>query len=74
MNECSPFHSVLSFLQDDCASSPAGMVTSRFLNEETLRSQELLQRLDAHIQSMRQDNAKTVRKYIGKDGSPHNTH
>ncbi|XP_036426275.1 centrosomal protein of 63 kDa isoform X2 [Colossoma macropomum] len=59
---------------DHCASSSPGSVATRFLEEETLRSQELLQRLDAHIQSMRQDNAKTVRKYLGKDGSPHNTH
>ncbi|KAL7891188.1 hypothetical protein AOLI_G00006640 [Acnodon oligacanthus] len=59
---------------DHCAGSSPGLVATRFLEEETLRSQELLQRLDAHIQSMRQDNAKTVRKYLGKDGSPHNTH
>ncbi|XP_072539089.1 centrosomal protein of 63 kDa isoform X2 [Salminus brasiliensis] len=59
---------------DRCASSPAGSVATRFLEEETLRSQELLQRLDAHIQSMRHDNTKTVRKYLGRDSSPHNTH
>uniref|UniRef100_A0A8B9KKG0 Centrosomal protein 63 n=1 Tax=Astyanax mexicanus TaxID=7994 RepID=A0A8B9KKG0_ASTMX len=56
--------------------SPAGSVATRFLEEETLRSQELLQRLDAHIQSMRHDNAKTVRKYLSKDNnnSPHSAH
>ncbi|XP_022531194.2 centrosomal protein of 63 kDa isoform X1 [Astyanax mexicanus] len=61
---------------DRCAVSPAGSVATRFLEEETLRSQELLQRLDAHIQSMRHDNAKTVRKYLSKDNnnSPHSAH
>ncbi|XP_017553499.2 centrosomal protein of 63 kDa isoform X2 [Pygocentrus nattereri] len=59
---------------DHCAGSSPGLVATRFLAEETLRSQELLERLDAHIQSMRQDNAKTVRKYLGKDGSSHDTH
>ncbi|KAL7832564.1 hypothetical protein SRHO_G00295820 [Serrasalmus rhombeus] len=56
---------------DHCAGSSPGLVATRFLEEETLRSRELLERLDAHIQSMRQDNAKTVRKYLG---SSHDTH
>uniref|UniRef100_A0A8C1EY79 Centrosomal protein 63 n=1 Tax=Cyprinus carpio carpio TaxID=630221 RepID=A0A8C1EY79_CYPCA len=56
----------------DSTGSPNGSVTTRFLEEETLRSQELLQRLDAHIQSMKQENASTVSKYPGKDCSPHN--
>ncbi|XP_066520709.1 centrosomal protein of 63 kDa isoform X2 [Hoplias malabaricus] len=59
---------------DHRAGSPGESVATRFLEEETLRSQELLQRLDAHIQSMRQDNSKTVRKYLGKNSSPPNTH
>ncbi|XP_042613427.1 centrosomal protein of 63 kDa-like isoform X5 [Cyprinus carpio] len=54
----------------DSTGSPHGSVTTRFLEEETLRSQELLQRLDAHILSMKQENANTVSKYLGKDGSP----
>ncbi|KAK2889171.1 hypothetical protein Q8A67_014546 [Cirrhinus molitorella] len=58
----------------DSAGSPNASVTTRFLEEETLRSQELLQRLDAHIQSMKQENANTVSKYLGKDGSPRNDH
>ncbi|KAI5628303.1 centrosomal protein of 63 kDa isoform X1 [Silurus asotus] len=53
------------------AGSPAGSVTSHFVEEETQRSQELLQRLDFHINSMKQENAKTVRKYLAKDRSPH---
>ncbi|XP_064808738.1 centrosomal protein of 63 kDa [Oncorhynchus masou masou] len=48
-----------------CVVSPAGSVASRYLEEENLRSQELLQRLDAHIQGMRQDNVRTVSKYLG---------
>ncbi|XP_028817238.1 centrosomal protein of 63 kDa isoform X2 [Denticeps clupeoides] len=45
--------------------SPIGSVASRFLQDETLRSQELLQRLDAHIQSMREGNTHTVQRYLG---------
>ncbi|KAJ3599506.1 hypothetical protein NHX12_033466 [Muraenolepis orangiensis] len=37
-------------------------VVSRFLVGETLRSEELLQRLDAHVQGMREDNARTARR------------
>ncbi|MCI4375522.1 hypothetical protein PGIGA_G00110540 [Pangasianodon gigas] len=59
---------------EHCAGSPVGSVTSRFVEEETQRSQELLQRLDFHIHSMRQENAKTVRKYLAKDSSPRNPH
>ncbi|KTG33667.1 hypothetical protein cypCar_00016524 [Cyprinus carpio] len=66
--------SVEDFLPLDSTGSPNGSVTTRFLEEETLRSQELLQRLDAHIQSMKQENASTVSKYPGKDCSPHNAH
>ncbi|XP_056132784.1 centrosomal protein of 63 kDa [Lampris incognitus] len=43
--------------------SPTDSVVSRFMEEETLRSQELLQRLDIHIQGMREENDKTVLKY-----------
>ncbi|XP_053355447.1 centrosomal protein of 63 kDa isoform X1 [Clarias gariepinus] len=56
------------------AGSPAGSVTSHFVEEETQRSQELLQRLDAHIHSMKQENAKTVSKYLAKGSSPRNPH
>ncbi|KAK3557439.1 hypothetical protein QTP70_026631 [Hemibagrus guttatus] len=59
---------------EHCAGSPAGSVTAHFVEEETQRSQELLQRLDLHIHSMRQENAKTVRKYLAKDISPSNQH
>ncbi|XP_051568580.1 centrosomal protein of 63 kDa-like isoform X2 [Myxocyprinus asiaticus] len=62
-----------NFLPVDSTGSPNGSVAKWFLEEETLRSQELLQRLDAHIQSMKQENANTVFKYLGKDSSPHNS-
>lgn len=60
-----------SLTLEHCAGSSAGSVTARFEEEETQRSQELLQRLDNHIHSMRQENAMTVRKYLAKDSSPH---
>ncbi|XP_035509908.1 centrosomal protein of 63 kDa isoform X2 [Morone saxatilis] len=44
--------------------SPADGMVSRFLEEESLRSMELLQRLDIHIEGMREDNTKTVSKYL----------
>ncbi|XP_077054971.1 centrosomal protein of 63 kDa isoform X6 [Siphateles boraxobius] len=56
----------------DSTVSPNGSVTKRFLEEEALRSQELLQKLEGHIQSMEQENANTVCKYLGKDSSPQN--
>ncbi|KAK9973277.1 hypothetical protein ABG768_024017 [Culter alburnus] len=66
--------SVDNFLPLDSTGSPNGSVTKRYLEEETLRSQELLQRLETHIQSMKQENANTVCKYLGKDCSPQNDH
>ncbi|GAA6102580.1 centrosomal protein of 63 kDa isoform X3 [Tachysurus ichikawai] len=59
---------------EHCVGSPAGSVAARFVEEETQRSQELLQRLDHHIHSMKQENVKTVRKYLAKDSSPSNQH
>ncbi|XDV35852.1 hypothetical protein PO909_005722 [Leuciscus waleckii] len=66
--------SVDNFLPLDSSVSPNGSVTKRFLEEEALRSQELLQKLEGHIQSMEQENANTVCKYLGKDSSPQNDH
>ncbi|KAJ8277069.1 hypothetical protein GJAV_G00071130 [Gymnothorax javanicus] len=54
-------------------SSPPGSVATRFLEEETLRSQELLQRLDTHIEDMREDTSKTVRKYLEEGAEPSHT-
>lgn len=44
--------------------SPADVMVSRFLKEESLRSEELCHRLDAHIQNMQENNVKTVSKYL----------
>ncbi|MGH0132497.1 UNVERIFIED_CONTAM: hypothetical protein FKN15_036767 [Acipenser sinensis] len=43
--------------------SPADTVATRFLQEEDQRSQELLQRLDAHVQDLRAESRETVQKY-----------
>uniref|UniRef100_A0A8C6WQV5 Centrosomal protein 63 n=1 Tax=Neogobius melanostomus TaxID=47308 RepID=A0A8C6WQV5_9GOBI len=38
-----------------------------FLEEESLRSRELLQKLDYHIQNMTENNTRTVSKYLPSD-------
>ncbi|RVE73878.1 hypothetical protein OJAV_G00035710 [Oryzias javanicus] len=43
---------------------------SRFLEEESLRSKELLQRLDTHILGMRENNLRTASKYGGRGLRP----
>ncbi|KAK7888807.1 hypothetical protein WMY93_024367 [Mugilogobius chulae] len=48
---------------DSLPSSPSEGMVSRFLEEESLRSKELLQILDSHIQNMAHDNTRTVWKY-----------
>ncbi|XP_029906322.1 centrosomal protein of 63 kDa [Myripristis murdjan] len=50
--------------------SPANDMVSHFLEEEGLHSKELLRRLDTHIQGMREDNIKTVLKYLPSDSGP----
>uniref|UniRef100_A0A1A8HGI2 Centrosomal protein 63 n=1 Tax=Nothobranchius korthausae TaxID=1143690 RepID=A0A1A8HGI2_9TELE len=50
-------------------SSAHGMVT-RFLEDESLRSEELLQRLDHHILGMREHNTRTVSKYLAGGSGP----
>ncbi|XP_072295267.1 centrosomal protein of 63 kDa [Eucyclogobius newberryi] len=44
--------------------SPSGGMVSRFLEEESLRSKELLQVLDSHIQNMTDNNTRTVFGYL----------
>ncbi|KAK6478432.1 centrosomal protein of 63 kDa isoform X1 [Huso huso] len=46
---------------------PADTVATRFLQEEDRRSQELLQRLDAHVQDLRAESRETVQKYQDED-------
>ncbi|XP_078141676.1 centrosomal protein of 63 kDa [Centroberyx gerrardi] len=50
--------------------SPAHSMVSHFLEEESLRSKDLLQRLDTHIQGMREDNIRTVFKYLPSGSGP----
>ncbi|XP_076008928.1 centrosomal protein of 63 kDa [Genypterus blacodes] len=46
------------------ASPPADDAVSRFLAEESLRANLLIQRLDTHIQDMKEDHDRTVAKYL----------
>ncbi|XP_075057674.1 centrosomal protein of 63 kDa isoform X2 [Mixophyes fleayi] len=43
--------------------SPANAVASRFLQEEELRSQDLLQRLDSHIEELKQESQRTIQHF-----------
>nr|XP_046247446.1 centrosomal protein of 63 kDa isoform X2 [Scatophagus argus] len=52
------------------SASPADRMVSRFLEEENLRSTELLQRLDGHIQGMIENNVKTVSRYLPSGSGP----
>ncbi|XP_068136519.1 centrosomal protein of 63 kDa [Hyperolius riggenbachi] len=45
------------------ASSPATVIASRFLQDEDLRSQDLIQRLDSHIEELKQDSQRIVQHY-----------
>ncbi|KAM9385953.1 centrosomal protein of 63 kDa isoform 2-T2 [Pholidichthys leucotaenia] len=58
-----PPHSVM----ENLSLSPAHGTVTRFLEEESLRSAELLRKLDSHIQGMREDNVRTVSKYLPND-------
>ncbi|CAH2246445.1 centrosomal of 63 kDa isoform X3 [Pelobates cultripes] len=44
-------------------STPASAIAVRFLQEEELRSQDLLQRLDSHIEELKQDSQRTVQHF-----------
>lgn len=50
--------------------SPAHGVIGCFLEEERLQSEELMQKLDLHIQGMRESNARTVSKYRSGGSGP----
>lgn len=57
-------------LKEARESAPSGEELSeslftRFQEEETLRDQELVHRLDGHIQNMKLENARTAYKYLG---------
>ncbi|XP_064418496.1 centrosomal protein of 63 kDa isoform X3 [Latimeria chalumnae] len=53
--------------------SPVCSIASRFLAEEEVRSQELLKRLDAHIQELKNESEETVKKYLHADSLPPQT-
>ncbi|XP_029988880.1 centrosomal protein of 63 kDa [Sphaeramia orbicularis] len=55
---------------DPLTVSPADGMVSRFLEEERLRTTELLQRLDSHIQGMKDSNIRTVSKYQPSASGP----
>ncbi|XP_069584029.1 centrosomal protein of 63 kDa isoform X1 [Ranitomeya imitator] len=44
-------------------SSSLNTIASRFLQEEELRSQDLLQRLDSHIEELKQESQRTVQHF-----------
>lgn len=51
-------------LQVPLSLSPAEHMVSRFLEEENVRSSQLLQRLDDHIQGMIHDNVMTLTRFL----------
>ncbi|KAM7410523.1 hypothetical protein PAMA_001792 [Pampus argenteus] len=55
---------------DPLSLSPADVMVSHFLEEESLRSKKLLQKLDTHIQSMRENNVRTVSKHVPGGSGP----
>ncbi|KAG8580370.1 hypothetical protein GDO81_007270 [Engystomops pustulosus] len=44
-------------------STPPNNIASRFLQEEELRSQDLIQRLDSHIEELKQESQRTVQHF-----------
>ncbi|XP_044147508.1 centrosomal protein of 63 kDa isoform X1 [Bufo gargarizans] len=44
-------------------STPPNTIASRFLQEEELRSQDLIQRLDSHIEELKQESQQTVQHF-----------
>ncbi|XP_058495381.1 centrosomal protein of 63 kDa [Solea solea] len=55
--------------------SPADGVVTQFMEKEKLLTQELFQRLDTHIQGMKENNIRTIDKYIpgSSEPEPHHT-
>ncbi|XP_056649615.1 centrosomal protein of 63 kDa isoform X6 [Monodelphis domestica] len=45
------------------STSPISSIASRFLEEEELRSQHILKRLDAHIAELKRESERTVRQF-----------
>ncbi|XP_071343264.1 centrosomal protein of 63 kDa isoform X2 [Trachinotus anak] len=57
-------------LEPSVSVSPADHVVSRFVEEEMLRTEELFQKLDTHIENMRERNVRTVSKYLPSGSGP----
>lgn len=55
---------VFILFQEFLSVSPANSMVTRFLEEESFWSKEMMQKLDSHIQSMKEDNVRTVFKYL----------
>ncbi|XP_056459863.1 centrosomal protein of 63 kDa isoform X2 [Gadus chalcogrammus] len=49
--------------EETALAAAAEGVVARFLEGETLRSEELLLRLETHVQGLREDHARTARRY-----------
>ncbi|XP_047199262.1 centrosomal protein of 63 kDa isoform X2 [Hippoglossus stenolepis] len=52
------------------SASPADSMVTHFLEEEMLLTNELFQRLDTHIQGMRENNIRTASKYLPTGSEP----
>ncbi|XP_047443840.1 centrosomal protein of 63 kDa [Mugil cephalus] len=52
------------FSEELLSLSPMNSVVTRFLEEESLLSKEMMQKLDSHIQSMKEDNMRTVHRFL----------
>ncbi|XP_059586759.1 centrosomal protein of 63 kDa isoform X12 [Alligator mississippiensis] len=47
--------------------SPIGSIAARFLEEEELRSQHILDRLDAHIEELKKESERTVKQFARQE-------
>ncbi|XP_029286146.1 centrosomal protein of 63 kDa isoform X2 [Cottoperca gobio] len=52
------------------AVSPADGTVSRFLEEESFLAKELVQKLDTHIQGLRESNTRILSKYLASGSGP----
>ncbi|KAM7012312.1 centrosomal protein of 63 kDa [Tautogolabrus adspersus] len=55
---------------ESMSASPAEGMVSRFVEEEDFRCNELILKLDTHIQGMAENNIRTVSKYLPGDSEP----
>ncbi|XP_053178306.1 centrosomal protein of 63 kDa [Scomber japonicus] len=69
-SECSRSSVPSPSQMDPLSMSPGDVTVSHFLEEENLRSKELLQRLDTYIHDMRENNIKTASKHLPAGSEP----